>query len=590
MSHQTAGFCKMGAPDRPIMRLSRLPLTTLKETPADAEVVSHQLMLRAGLIRMLAAGLYSWMPFGLKVARKVETIVREEMDRSGAVELLMPAVQPAELWHESGRWEQYGPELLRFADRHEREFCFGPTHEEVITDIARRELKSYRQLPVNYYQIQTKFRDEIRPRFGVMRAREFVMKDAYSFHLDSASLDEAYEEMRLAYCRIFDRLGLEYRYVRADSGAIGGALSHEFHVLADSGEDEIVYSEQSDYAANVEQAPAPAPESPRPEPTQEMKEVDTPGQHTIEEVSEFLGTPPEQSVKTLIVQGEEDGSLVALILRGDHRLNAVKAAKIEGIRSPLCFADEAEVREKLGCPVGSLGPAGLDLPLYVDASAAVLSDFVCGANREGVHYTGVNWERDADPEQVCDIRNLEDGEPSPDGSGPVRSARGIEVGHIFQLGDKYSQAMNCTVLNPDGKEQVVTMGCYGIGITRIVAAAIEQNHDEQGIIWPDAMAPFSVLLCPIGADRDDTVRTTTETLYQQCQEAGIEVLMDDRDLRPGVMFAEADLVGIPHRVVISPRTLEQGRLEYRHRRNLDEAEDVAVDGLLEFLQARITPN
>ena len=580
----------MGAPDRPIMRLSRLPLTTLKETPADAEVVSHQLMLRAGLIRMLAAGLYSWMPFGLKVARKVETIVREEMDRSGAVELLMPAVQPAELWHESGRWEQYGPELLRFADRHEREFCFGPTHEEVITDIARRELKSYRQLPVNYYQIQTKFRDEIRPRFGVMRAREFVMKDAYSFHLDSASLDEAYEEMRLAYCRIFDRLGLEYRYVRADSGAIGGALSHEFHVLADSGEDEIVYSEQSDYAANVEQAPAPAPESPRPEPTQEMKEVDTPGQHTIEEVSEFLGTPPEQSVKTLIVQSEEDGSLVALILRGDHRLNAVKAAKIEGIRSPLCFADEAEVREKLGCPVGSLGPAGLDLPLYVDASATVLSDFVCGANREGVHYTGVNWGRDADPEQVCDIRNLEDGEPSPDGSGPVRSARGIEVGHIFQLGDKYSQTMNCTVLNPDGKEQVVTMGCYGIGITRIVAAAIEQNHDEQGIIWPDAMAPFSVLLCPIGADRDDTVRTTTETLYQQCQEAGIEVLMDDRDLRPGVMFAEADLVGIPHRVVISPRTLEQGRLEYRHRRNLDAAEDVAVDGLLEFLQARITPS
>ena len=572
------------------MRLSRLPLTTLKETPADAEVVSHQLMLRSGLIRMLAAGLYSWMPLGLKVARKVETVVREEMDRSGAVELLMPAIQPSELWRESGRWEQYGPELLRLADRHQREFCFGPTHEEVITDIARRELKSYRQLPVNYYQIQTKFRDEIRPRFGVMRAREFVMKDAYSFHLDQASLDETYEEMRLAYCRIFDRLGLGYRYVRADSGAIGGALSHEFHVLADSGEDEIVYSEQSDYAANVEQAPAPAPESPRPEPTQEMKEVDTPGQHTIEEVSEFLGTPPEQSVKTLIVQGEEEGSLVALILRGDHRLNAVKAAKIEGVRSPLCFADEEEVQKKLGCPVGSLGPAGLELPLYVDASAAVLSDFVCGANREGVHYTGVNWERDATPDQVCDIRNLEDGEPSPDGSGPVRSARGIEVGHIFQLGNKYSQAMDCTVLDPDGKAQVVTMGCYGIGITRIVAAAIEQNHDEHGIIWPDAMAPFSVLLCPIGADRDDAVRDTAETLYGQCRELGIEVLLDDRNLRPGVMFAEADLVGIPHRVVISPRTLEEGRLEYRHRRNRDESEDVTADGLLEFLQARITPN
>ena len=572
------------------MRLSRLPLTTLKETPADAEVVSHQLMLRAGLIRMLAAGLYSWMPFGLKVVHKVEAVVREEMDRSGAVELLMPAVQPAELWHESGRWEQYGPELLRFADRHQRDFCFGPTHEEVITDIARRELKSYRQLPVNYYQVQTKFRDEIRPRFGVMRAREFVMKDAYSFHLDSASLDETYEEMRRAYCRIFDRLGLEYRYVRADSGAIGGALSHEFHVLADSGEDEIVYSEQSDYAANVEQAPTPAPQSPRAEPTQELQEVETPDQRTIEEVSEFLGTPPEQSVKTLIVQGEEDGSLAALILRGDHRLNAVKAAKIEGIRSPLCFADEAEVHEKLGCPVGSLGPAGLELPLYVDASAAVLSDFVCGANREGAHCTGVNWGRDAHLGQVCDLRNLEDGELSPDGSGPVRSARGIEVGHIFQLGDKYSHAMNCTVLNPDGKEQVVTMGCYGIGITRIVAAAIEQNHDEQGIIWPDAMAPFSVLLCPIGADRDDAVHAATETLYRQCRETGIEALLDDRGLRPGVMFAEADLVGIPHRVVISRRTLERGRLEYRHRRNLDKAEDAAVDGLLEFLQARITPD
>ena len=571
------------------MRLSQLPLTTLKETPADAEVVSHQLMLRAGLIRMLAAGLYNWMPLGLKVVRKVETIVREEMDRSGAVELLMPAIQPAELWHESGRWDQYGPELLRLADRHQREFCFGPTHEEVITDIARRELKSYRQLPVNYYQIQTKFRDEIRPRFGVMRAREFVMKDAYSFHLDSASLDETYEAMRLAYCRIFDRLGLDYRYVRADSGAIGGALSHEFHVLADSGEDEIVYSEQSDYAANVEQAPAPAPQSPRPEPTQEMKEVDTPGQHTIEEVSEFLGTPPEQSVKTLIVQGEEDSSLVALVLRGDHRLNAVKAAKLDGVRSPLCFADEAEVREKLGCPVGSLGPAGLDLPLFVDASAAVLSDFVCGANREGVHCTGVNWERDANPDQVCDIRNLEDGEPSPDGSGPVHSARGIEVGHIFQLGDKYSQAMGCSVLDPDGKQQVVTMGCYGIGITRIVAAAIEQNHDEHGIIWPDAMAPFSVLLCPIGADRDAAVRETAEALYQQCRELGIETLLDDRDLRPGVMFAEADLVGIPHRVVISPRTLEKKKLEYRHRRNRDESEEIPIDGLTEFLSERITP-
>ncbi len=570
------------------MRLSRLPLTTLKETPADAEVASHRLMLRAGLIRKLAAGLYTWMPLGLRVARKVEAIAREEMNRSGAVELLMPAVQPAELWRESGRWEQYGPELLRLADRHRREFCFGPTHEEVVTDIARRELRSYRQLPVCYYQIQTKFRDEIRPRFGVMRAREFVMKDAYSFHLDSASLDETYEAMRLAYCRIFDRLGLDYRYVRADSGAIGGALSHEFHVLADSGEDEIVYSERSGYAANVEQAPAPLPRSPRSEPTQEMREIDTPGRRTIEEVSEFLGVPPERSVKTLVVEGEEDGSLVALILRGDHRLNAVKSARLDGVRNPLRLATEEEIRERLGCPVGSLGPVELDLPFYVDASAAALSDFACGANREGVHYTGVNWERDAPAERVHDIRDIEDGELGPGDAGTVRAARGIEVGHIFQLGDKYSQAMDCAVLDPGGRRRVVTMGCYGIGITRVVAAAIEQNHDERGILWPEAMAPFSVLLCPINADRDAAVRDAAEALYRKCEEMGVSVLLDDRGLRPGVMFAEADLLGIPHRFVISPRALERGTLEYQNRRK-GEPEEVTTDGVAEFLDERVTP-
>ena len=571
------------------MRLSRFPLTTHKENPADAEVASHQLMLRAGLIRMLAAGLYNWMPLGLRVVRKVETIVREEMDRSGAIELLMPAIQPAELWRESGRWEQYGPELLHLHDRHQREFCFGPTHEEVVTDIARRELKSYRQLPVTYYQIQTKFRDEIRPRFGVMRAREFVMKDAYSFHLDQDSLDETYQEMRLAYCRIFDRLGLRYRYVRADSGTIGGALSHEFHVLADSGEDEIVYSEESDYAANVEHAPAPAPQLPRPVPTQELRLVQTPGQRTIEQIAEFLDMPAKQTIKTLIVHACGNSGLAALILRGDHRLNAAKAVRLEGIQSPLRFASAEDVHTKMGCPVGSLGPINLDLPLYVDADAAVLADFACGANRDGMHYAGVNWGRDANPGTVCDIRNLEEGEPSPDGHGVVHSARGIEVGHIFQLGDKYSRPMDCAVLDADGKKQVVTMGCYGIGITRIVAAAIEQNHDENGIIWPDAIAPFSVLLCPIGWRRNEAVRATAETLYRQLLEQGTEVLLDDRDLRPGVMFAEADLIGIPHRVVISPRTLERGRLEYQHRRG-GEAEDVAVAELAEFLDTRITPH
>ena len=567
------------------MRLSRFPLQTLRETPTDAEIISHQLMVRAGLVRALASGLYSWMPLGLRVLRKVETVVREEMNRAGAVELLMPAVQPAELWEESGRWDQYGPELLRLNDRHQRAFCFGPTHEEVITDIARRELRSYRQLPVNYYQIQTKFRDEVRPRFGVMRAREFVMKDAYSFHMDADSLAQTYEAMRQAYCLIFNRLGLQYRYVQADSGAIGGAISHEFHVLAESGEDEIVYCDNSDYAANVEHAPAPPPKSERPEAQETLQRVATPEQHTIEEVCDYLDVPAERTLKTLIVHAP-DGSLVALFLCGDHRLNAVKAARLEGVASPLLFASAEEIQEQLGCPIGSLGPVGLDLPCYIDADAAVLSDFVCGANTEGMHYTGVNWERDVALGTVCDLRNLEDGEPSPDGKGVVRSARGIEVGHIFQLGDKYSHAMDCSVLDPDGKKQIVTMGCYGIGITRIVAAAIEQNHDENGIIWTDAMAPYQLLLCPIRGDQNSAVRDATEHLYQQCQKMGIETLLDDRSLRPGVMFAEADLIGIPHRIVISVRGLEDGQLEYQ-RRASDCAQHIPQDQVSEFLQEHL---
>ena len=571
------------------MRLSRYPLATLKETPADAELASHRLMLRAGLVQGLASGLYSWLPLGLRVARRVAEVVREEMDRSGALELLMPAVQPAELWRESGRWDQFGPELLRFADRHGREFCFGPTHEEVITDLVRRQLKSYRQLPVNYYQIQTKFRDEIRPRFGVMRAREFVMKDAYSFHLDQDCLDRTYEEMRRAYCRILDRLELRYRYVRADSGAIGGALSHEFHVLADSGEDEILYSDASDYAANVEHAPAPEP-APRPAPAEELRRVATPDARSVEEVGALLGLPPARIVKTLIVHGERDGELAALVLRGDHRLNAAKAARLDGVRAPLRLATAEEVRERLDCPAGSLGPVGLELPVYADAAAAATADFVCGANEAGTHYTGANWERDAAaPAQVADLRDLEPGEPSPDGRGRVRRARGIEVGHIFQLGDKYSRSMDCTALDADGRARALLMGCYGIGVTRIVAAAIEQNHDERGIRWPAAMAPFAVFIAPVGAGRSAAVRAAAEALYRRCRAAGLETLLDDRDLRPGVMFAEADLIGVPHRVVVGARRLEaDGRLEYQARAG-GEPEFVPAAEMPAFLQARLSP-
>ena len=550
------------------MKVSQFPLATVKETPADAEIISHQLMMRAGMIRKIAAGIYSWQPLGLRVLRKAEAVVREEMNRAGGLELLMPAVQPAELWEESGRWEQYGPELLRIRDRHNRDFCFGPTHEEIITDLVRREVRSYKQLPVNYYQIQTKFRDEIRPRFGVMRAREFLMKDAYSFHLDPASLDETYQSMYDTYSRIFTRLGLEFRAVSADSGAIGGALSHEFHVLADSGEDAIVFSSDSDYAANLEKAEALAPTGERPQPTADRQTVDTPGQHSIEDVSKALGVAPRQCIKTLLVEGSE-GGVVALCLRGDHSLNEVKAAALEQVAQPLAFASDAQILEAAGCAPGSLGPVGLNIAVIADHSAAHLSDFVCGANSDGQHLSGVNWGRDCAEPVVADIRNLVEGDPSPDGKGTVRIARGIEVGHIFQLGDKYSRAMNATVLDENGKETPVIMGCYGIGVSRVVAAAIEQNHDNQGIIWPDALTPFQVALLGMNRKKSQRVREACDELYRELLDAGIDVIFDDRDVRPGVMFADMELIGIPHRVVIGEKNLDQGLVEYKARRDGD---------------------
>ena len=550
------------------MKVSQFPLATVKETPADAEIISHQLMMRAGMIRKIAAGIYSWQPLGLRVLRKAEAVVREEMNRAGGLELLMPAVQPAELWEESGRWEQYGPELLRIRDRHNRDFCFGPTHEEIITDLVRREVRSYKQLPVNYYQIQTKFRDEIRPRFGVMRAREFLMKDAYSFHLDPASLDETYQSMYDTYNRIFTRLGLEFRAVSADSGAIGGALSHEFHVLADSGEDAIVFSSDSDYAANLEKAEALAPTGERPQPTADRQTVDTPGQHSIEDVSKALGVTPRQCIKTLLVEGSE-GDVVALCLRGDHSLNEVKAAALEQVAQPLAFASDAQILEAAGCAPGSLGPVGLNIAVIADHSAAHLSDFVCGANSDGQHLTGVNWGHECAEPLVADIRNLVEGDPSPDGKGTVRIARGIEVGHIFQLGDKYSRAMNATVLDENGKETPVIMGCYGIGVSRVVAAAIEQNHDNQGIIWPDALTPFQVALLGMNRKKSQRVREACDELYRELLDAGIDVIFDDRDVRPGVMFADMELIGIPHRVVIGEKNLDQGLVEYKARRDGD---------------------
>lgn len=567
------------------MRVSQLLLATLKEVPADAEVISHQLMLRAGMVRKLAAGLYTWLPLGLRVLRNVEAIIREEMNRAGAQEILMPAIQPAELWQESERWDKYGPELLRLHDRHNREFCFGPTHEEVITDLIRRELRSYKQLPSNFYQIQTKFRDEIRPRFGIMRAREFLMKDAYSFHLDQASLDETYEVMHETYCRIFKRIGLDFRPVRADSGAIGGSLSHEFHVLADSGEDAIAFSTESDYCANVEMVEATAPTGKRPEPAAEMKTVDTPNQHSIEEVSGFLKIPPTQCIKTLMVEGS-DNDIVALVLRGDHELNAIKAERIEAVADPLRFATAEEIRKAVGCDVGSLGPVGLKTKVYVDHSAAHVTDFVCGANENGKHLTGVNWGRDLPEPVSVDIRNVMDGDPCPDGQGTLSIKRGIEVGHIFQLGKKYSEAMQATVLDDKGQSVVMTMGCYGIGVSRIVAAAVEQNHDDKGIIWPEAIAPFHIALLPMNMHKSPRVQEAIEKLYGQLQSLGLTVLLDDRKERPGVMFADMELIGIPHRIVLGERGLDKGIVEYKGRRD-EKSEDVPLEYIDQFLKNNI---
>ena len=567
------------------MRLSQYPVNTGKETPAEAEVISHQLMLRAGLTRRLAAGLYSWLPMGLRSLHKVERIIREEMDRAGALELVMPVVQPAELWQESGRWTEYGPELLRLKDRHERDFVLGPTHEEVITDIARRELKSYRQLPVNFYQIQTKFRDEVRPRFGVMRAREFVMKDAYSFHLDEASLEAGYRAMYDAYTRIFTRTGLTFRAVRADSGAIGGDVSQEFHVLAASGEDAIAFSDADDYAANLEAAAALPPAEPRPPPRQGLRKVATPGVHTIAELASFLKVEPARCVKTLIVEGD-DASVVALVLRGDHELNAVKAQKLAGVASPLRLASAARVLEVTGAPPGSVGPVGLRCRVYADHSALVLADFVCGANEEEMHLTGVNWERDVAGARAADLRNVVDGDPSPSGTGRLKIARGIEVGHIFQLGRKYSEPMKAAVLDEAGREVTLLMGCYGIGVTRIVAAAIEQNHDERGIIWPEPIAPFQVVLVALNLQKSARVREVSERLYAELGAAGVEVLYDDRDARPGVKFADADLLGIPHRLVVSERGVDAGRLEYRQRRESLSTEFPASEALA-FMRTRL---
>ncbi len=562
------------------MRASQFHISTSKETPADAEVVSHQLMLRAGMIRRLASGLYSWMPMGLRVIRKVEAIVREEMNRAGAIELLMPAVQPCEIWQESGRWEKYGPELLRLSDRHDREFCVGPTHEEVITDIARRELRSYRQMPVNFYQIQTKFRDEIRPRFGVMRSREFIMKDAYSFHLTADSLQQTFDDMHTAYCAVFDRVGLEYRAVEADSGSIGGAKSREFHVLADSGEDALAYSTADDFAANIEKA-AVVSTATRGAPTAEMLSVATPGVHTIEELTQSMKVDVTQTIKTLLVEGS-DAPVVALVLRGDHQLNAVKAEHLDAVKAPLNFADAKAIKSAANCDAGSLGPVGLNIPVIADTDAAAMSDFICGANVNGEHLQGVNWARDLSEPIVADIRNVVEGDPSPTGKGTLKIVRGVEVGHIFQLGTTYSDAMKASLPDENGEMQVMHMGCYGIGVTRTAAAAIEQNNDAKGIIWPDAIAPFEAVISPIHMAKSDDVKAAAERLYQTLLDAGVDVLFDDRPLRPGVMFADMELIGIPHRFVVSEKLLANQQLEYKGRRD-SEAEIISIDSALSKL-------
>lgn len=573
------------------MRASKYLTATVKETPADAVIVSHKLMLRAGMVRKLASGLYTWLPTGLRVFRKVERIVREEMDRSGAQEVLMPCVQPAELWQESGRWETMGDLMMQMQDRHDRDFVFGPTHEEVITDIARNELSSYKQLPVNFYQIQTKFRDEFRPRFGVMRAREFTMKDAYSFHVDAESLQEEYDNMYRTYCRIFDRLGLDYRPVLADTGAMGGKASHEFQVLAESGEDYIAFSDSSDFAANIEMAEAVVPDGGRPEPKEELRKVATPDTKTIKDLVEGFDLPIEKTIKTLIVEAEEDqveGGLIALLVRGDHELNTVKAEKLPQVKAPLTMASEERIRAAVGAGPGSLGPIDLPIPVIIDRAVSVMSDFGAGANEDGQHWFGVNWERDVPIPEVEDIRNVVAGDPSPDGQGYLQIKKGIEVGHIFQLGSKYAQALNATVLDQNGKSQTMMMGCYGIGVSRIVAAAIEQNHDENGIIWPDALAPFHVGIVPLNAHKSPEVMEVAERLYTDLQAAGLEVLLDDRDKKtsPGVKFADMELMGVPHRIVVSDRGLAEGQLEYKAR-GTEDKETLPVAEAIDFLRSRI---
>ncbi|BCV40061.1 proline--tRNA ligase [Shewanella algae] len=566
------------------MRVSQYLLSTQKENPANAEIVSHQLMLRAGMIRRNASGLYSWLPSGLRVLRKVEAIVREEMNKAGAIEILMPMVQPGDLWVETGRWDKFGPELLRFVDRHNRDFVLGPTHEEVITDLVRKEVSSYKQLPLTLYQIQTKFRDEVRPRFGVMRSREFLMKDAYSFHLDQQTMDDTYQAMYTAYSNILSRMGLAFRPVLADTGSIGGSMSHEFHVLANSGEDLIAYSNGSDYAANIEKAEAPLPTTERAAPTQEMTLVDTPNAKTIDELVEQFGLDITKTVKTLIVKGAtEEAPLVALIVRGDHELNEVKADKLELVAAPLEFASEAEIRDALGAGPGSLGPVGLTIPVVIDHSVAVMSDFAAGANLDDKHYFGINWERDLPLASAADIRNVVEGETTPDGKGTYAFARGIEVGHIFQLGTNYSAAMNATVLDENGKSQTLLMGCYGVGVSRIVAAAIEQNHDDRGIIWPEAIAPFTVGILPMNMHKSHRVTDTAEQLYKELTDAGIEVLFDDRKERPGVMFADMELLGLPHTIVIGDRNLDAGVYEYKNRRT-GEKQEVPMAEIVDFIK------
>lgn len=567
------------------MRVSKYLLSTQKETPADAEVISHQLMLRAGMIRRNASGLYSWLPTGLKVLRKVEAIVREEMNKTGAIEISMPMVQPADLWNETGRWEKFGPELLRFQDRHNRDFVLGPTHEEVITDIVRKEVNSYKQLPLNLYQIQTKFRDEVRPRFGVMRSREFLMKDAYSFHLDQDTMDETYQSMFSAYTNILSRMELSFRPVLADTGSIGGSLSHEFHVLANSGEDLIAYSTASDYAANIEKAQSPMPTDERSSATETLAELDTPNAKTIAELVNEHNIAIEKTVKTIIVKGaSEDTPLVALLIRGDHELNEVKAEKLDAVLAPLAFAEEAEIRAAIGAGPGSLGPINLNMPLIIDHSVDVMSDFVAGANKDDKHLTGINWERDLPQVKTADLRNIIEGEASPCGQGHIALLRGIEVGHIFQLGTNYSESMHANVLDENGKSKPLLMGCYGIGVSRIVAAAIEQNHDDRGIVWPTAIAPFTVGILPMNMHKSHRVKDMAEKLYQDLNELGIEVLFDDRKERPGVMFADMELVGLPHVIVIGDRNIDNGVFEYKNRRT-GEKQDIPFEQIIDFIQS-----